>query len=108
MSKQSLKIGWILMLCLGLYRGVMSVFLVVSKEMDLMNTLVFFSNAVAIIFISLTSYKKAEKWSWYCLLLIGALPLVAGTLWNATHPTVIIGWVVFLLGLLIPVKVFLK
>ena len=108
MSKQSLKIGWILMLILGIYRGAMSVYLLATKFMDLQNTLVFFSNAIAIILISLTSYKKGEKWSWYCLLLIGALPLVAGALWNATHPSVIVGWIIFLLGLLIPIKVFFK
>ena len=56
--------------------------------------------------LALTAYKKAEKWSWWCMLFIGILPLISGMLWNATHPGVIVGWVIFLLGLFIPVKVF--
>ena len=107
MQTKSLKIGWILMLILGLYRGFLSVVFVATKVMDLTNALIFFANAVAIVMITLTAYKKAEKWSWWCLFLIGVLPLIPCTLWNATNPWLIAGWIIFLLGIFIPAKAIL-
>ena len=92
------------MLILGIYRGVLSGVFLATNEMDLQNTLIFFANAVAIVMVTLSAYKKGAKWSWWCLFIIGLLPLIAGTMWNATHPGVIAGWVIFLLGIFIPAK----
>ena len=103
-----LKIGWILMLILGIYRIILSVIFYQNGQLDIQNSLVFLSNAVAVVFIAWTAYKKAEKWSWWCMLLIGALPLISGTLWEAAHPAVIAGWVVLLVGLFLPIKAFFK
>ena len=94
------------MLVLGIYRVAYFVYIYLAKVMDLPNALVFLANGIAIIFIVLYSYKKAEKWSWWCLFLIGLLPLAAGTLWEATNPGLLIGWVIFLLGMFIPIKAF--
>ena len=39
MQMKSLKIGWIMMLILGLYRGILSVVFVSTKVMDLQTSL---------------------------------------------------------------------
>ena len=107
MASKTLKFGWILLFILGLYRGLMSFYLYFTKVMDLSNGLVFLANAVAIIFIAMMAYKQAEKWSWWCMLFIGAFPLLAGTMeWDLINPWIIIGWVLLILGLFIPIKDF--
>ena len=108
MANKTANFGWILMLVLGIYRGILTFVFYFTEVMDLQNGFIFLANAVAIIFIAMNAYKKAEKWSWWCMLLIGALPLISGTLWEAAHPAVIAGWVVLLVGLFLPIKAFFK
>lgn len=108
MKTKSLKLGRIFMLILGFYRVLLCIYFYSTRMIDIQNSLVFLSNAVAVLAVTQFSYKKGEKWAWWCLLLIGVLPLISGLLWNATHPGVIAGWVLLLLGLFLPFKAFFK
>lgn len=62
----SLKIGWILMFILGLYRIMTSISLVVMGQADIASGVYLATTGLAIIFITLASYRKAHNWSWWC------------------------------------------
>ena len=106
MQSKALKVGWVLMLILGIYRVVVSIILVATDVVDIANGLTLAATAAAIIWISLGSYRKAERWSWWCLLVVGILPLLGcGLVPQMDTPTLvgcIIGWVLFFLALVIP------
>ncbi len=107
MQPKSVKIGWIIMLILGIYRFISSIMLTAAGETDISSGIVFFTNAVAIIGITLGSYRKSEKWSWWCLLIIGIAPLLGCTILHGLGPWVIVGWVLFIPAIVIPAKAIL-
>ena len=95
------------MLVLGIYRITVAIMLTaigledISAGMDLATT------GAAIIGITLGIYRKAEKWSWWCLLVVGLVPLVGYTISHGIEPGVLVGWVLFILALVIPAKAIL-
>ena len=137
MAAKSLKIGWVIMLIFGMYRIMESVILVAirSRFNEIMRivdhafsgTGVFppiaihhsvfslilccgFSLAatgVAIIIITLTSYRKADRWSWWCLFVVGIMPLLGCTILHGIDPITLGGWVLFIPAIAIPAKAIL-
>ena len=107
MPSKALQIGWILMLILGLYRVIASILLYTTGESDISSAVLFFTNAAAIIGITLGSYRKAEKWAWWCLLVVGLLPLLTCTVLHGMMAWVIIGWILFIPAIVVPAKVIL-
>ena len=107
MQTKSLAIGWILMLILGIYRTVASIILAVRGIGDLSADIGLGTTGIAIIGITLGSYRKGEKWSWWLLLVIGLIPFLDWTFLHELNPILIIGWVIFILGLAIPAKAIL-
>jgi len=67
---------------------------------------------IANIFILFAAFRKAEKWAWWALLVTGVLAwgyglidnIITGDMFNSLLH--LIGIVVFLVGLLLPVKAF--
>jgi len=138
MAAKSLKVGWVIMLIFGMYRIMESVILVAirSRFNEIMRIVshafsgtgvnppiaihhsVFslilccsFSLAatgVAIIIITLSSYRKAERWSWWCLLLLGGLPLFGITLLYGFDPITKGSWILFVLAIAIPARAILS
>ena len=107
MRSKSLKIGWILMLILGIYRIAASIILVAMGFGEATSGINLAATAVAIIGMSLTSYKKAEKWSWWTLLIVGIMPLLGCSILHGLDPITIGGWVLFILAIAIPAKAIL-
>lgn len=107
MQPKSVKIGWTIMLTLGIYRFITSIMLVVMGYGDITSGVYLATTAVAIIGITLGSYKKAEKWSWWCLLIIGIAPLLCCTLLHGFDPWTLVGWILFILAIIIPAKAIL-
>jgi len=103
----SLKIGWILMLILGLYRIMASISLVTMQGEDVSAGISLATTGIAIIFVTLASYKKAEKWSWWCLLVIGIAPLLSCSILHGLDIWLTIGWILFILAMVIPAKAIL-
>ena len=104
MKSTSLLIGWIIMLIAGIQRFIAAVMLFVSGESDLGNSILFALVSIATIFITLGSYRKAEKWSWWCLLILGLTPPVYCLIAHDVIAWPIIGLVLYIPALLIPVK----
>ncbi len=107
MHQKSVKIGWIIMLILGIYRFIGSIMLMATGESDISSGILFFTNAVAIIGITLASYRNAEKWSWCCLLIIGIAPLFGCTILHGVGAWVLVGWILFIPAIVIPAKAIL-
>jgi hypothetical protein len=67
---------------------------------------------ISCIFILFAAFRKAEKWSWWTLLITGVIAwgygladnIITGDMFNAVLH--LIGLVIFLVGLLLPVKAF--
>jgi len=142
MSSKSLKIGWIIMLIFGMYRIMESVILVairtrfneIMKIVDqafnytgvvppiAIHHSVFSlilgygfclaATGVAIIIVTLAGYRKAERWSWWCLLLLGIMPLFGCFLFNRIvhgfDPIELGSWILFVLAITIPAKAILS
>jgi len=109
MQSKALKIGWILLLILGIYRLMFS-FLMPTMGFDAAVGMILATNAVAIIGISLVPYRKAEKWSWLVLLIIGVVPLLGWSFEMQGMVQIvgaIVGWILLVLGLAIPAKAIL-
>ncbi len=104
MQLKLLKIGWILMLVLGIYRTVTAIILAATGEGDLSGGISLAATGVAIIGITLGSYRKAEKWSWWCLLVVGLAPLLGCTIIHGIQIPTLIGWILFILAMVIPLK----
>jgi len=104
---KSLKIGWIVMLILGLYRIMTSISLVAMGQADLSSGVYLATTGIAIVFVTVAGYKKAQKWSWWCLLIIGMVPLLPCTILNGINVWTAVGWVLFLLGILLPARAVL-
>jgi len=104
---KSVKIGWILMLILGLYRIMTSISLVAMKQADVTAGVYLATTGIAIIFVTLASYKKAQNWSWWCLLVIGIVPLLPCSILHGINVWTAIGWILFILAIVIPAKAIL-
>jgi hypothetical protein len=71
---------------------------------------IFLSVGIAICSLSFKSYRKGEKWSWYTLLTIGILPLVATSsfdyiMGDMTAVTMsLIAWILIIIALILPIK----
>ena len=74
MQAKLIKIGWIWMLIVGIQRIIGGIMLVASGVKGLDASVLFLLHAFAIIAITLGSYKRGEKWSWWTLLVIGLTP----------------------------------
>jgi len=71
-----------------------------------------FMASIAATFILFTAFRKAQKWAWWALLIVGA----GGWLWGLIDNLVVgggiaipiysIGTVIFLVGIFLPVKTF--
>lgn len=104
MQGKLLKIGWIIMLILGIYRAIASIALTATGETDVSSGILFFTNAVAIIGITLGSYRRAEAWSWWCLLVIGLLPVLGCSIIHGVNPWIIVGWILFIPAIVLPAQ----
>lgn len=107
MSK-SIKIGFILLLILALFRIFASVQMVVTGEKDLDGGILFILNAIAIIGITLGAIKKGEKWAWWTLLIIVMTPPIYCIFAHGWMVWSIIGIVVSTLAIVIPAKAILS
>jgi len=107
MQDKVIKIGWILMLIVGLERVALSVILVATGLGDAHAGTLFATIGVATVGISLGSYRKAEKWSWWTLLAIGLMPLLYCTIAHGLMPGNIGDWVLFILAIAIPARAIL-
>ena len=107
MQIKSVKIGWILMLILGIYRTAMAIILAARGIGDISADINLATTGVAIIGITLGSYRKAEKWSWWLLLVIGLIPFLDWTILHELNPMLLVGWILFILALAIPAKAIL-
>lgn len=111
MWAQSSKIGWILMLILGLYRIAISIIGVAVGYMDVFTGFLLATSAAAIISISLESFRRRERWSWWCLLVLGLMPLVGRTInvyilftVGGEVTTVVAGWLLFITAMALSAK----
>jgi len=107
MKSKSLLVGWIIMLIVGIQRTVASVMLYTGGEKDLDSSMLFALHGISIIFITLGSFKKGEKWSWWCLLVLGLTPPVFCLFVHGVSAWPIIGLVLFLPAIIIPAKAIL-
>jgi len=105
--EKSVKIGWILMLILGLYRIMASISMVTLQQADVAAGVNLATTGIAIIFVTVTSYKKAQKWSWWCLLVIGIVPLLSCSILHGINVWAAIGWILFILAIAIPARAIL-
>ena len=102
MEAKSVKIGWIFMLILGLYRIMTSISLMAMGQADISSGVYLATTGIAIVFITLASYKKAQKWSWWCLLLIGMIPLLPCSILLGINVWTAIVWMLFIFAISIP------
>jgi ABC-type multidrug transport system permease subunit len=103
MESKALKIGWILMLILGIYRLVASFILPVMGE-DISASILLGTTGAAIVGMSLGAYRKAEKWSWWTLLVVGVAPVLSCTIIHGIVPWALAGWILIILALAFPAK----
>lgn len=106
MQSQFLKIGWILMLVVGVQRALVSIMLI-TEGGSLDSDILYVVHVIAILFIAWNAYKEGETWSWWCLLIIGGIPPLYCTIMHGWNIWVIISWVLFIPAIVIPAKVFL-
>ena len=106
--KNALKIGFILMLIVGVQRALFSVMMVFGETGALDSDILYVVHVIAILFITLNSFKKGEAWAWWCLLLIGGIPPLYCTVVHGLNSWVIISWVLFLPAIVIPSGAFLR
>ena len=95
------------MLILGIYRTAVAVILAAAGVGDISADIELATTGAAIIGITLGSYRKAEKWSWWCLLVVGLVPFLDWTILHELNPILLIGWILFILALAIPAKAIL-
>jgi hypothetical protein len=102
MQTKSVKVGWVIMLIVGVQRIFAGIMLAATGQKDLDVGILFVLNAVAIIGITLGSYRKAEKWSWWCLLIIGLTPPLYCLIAHGINAWNIVGLVLFIPAIVIP------
>jgi len=107
MKAKSVKASWIVMLILGLYRIMTSISLIAMGQADISTGVYLATTGIAIIFVTLAGYKKAQKWSWWCLLLIGMIPLLPCSILHGINAWTAVGWILFIFAIAIPAKAIL-
>ncbi len=113
MGVHSLRMGWVFMLIAGLYAIVMSIIAVATGFMDVLTGMLLAIIAIAIVGISLGSYRRADRWSWWCLLVLGSIPLLGITIYYIDAAVtkevgaLLVGWVLFVLGVVLPANTIL-
>jgi hypothetical protein len=107
MTSNTLLVGWIIMLLVGIQRFVASIMLYTSGEKGLDSCVLFALHGISIVFITLGSYKKGETWSWWCLFVLGFTVPIYCIFAHGVSAWPIIGLVLFVPAILIPIKDFL-
>lgn len=95
------------MLILGLYRTALSIVAVPMGFADVSSAYLIGAIGVAIIGITLGGYRRAERWSWWCLLVVGVIPLLGCTILHGVGSWALVGWVLLILAITIPAKAIL-
>ncbi|MBN2541704.1 hypothetical protein JXI42_02460 [bacterium] len=106
MKSKLLTAGWIFMLIAGIQRTVSGFMLISMSEKDVDSIFLFILLGVMFIFITLGSFRKGEKWSWWCLLVLGFAPPVYCLIAHGVSAWPIVGIAFLLPGLIIPIKPF--
>jgi len=71
------------------------------------------TTSIALFFILFTGFKKGEKWAWFSFLIVGVIAWGYGLVMQISEGDILnmilhlIGTVLLLIGILLPVKVFL-
>lgn len=107
MQDKSLKIGWIWMVLVGIQRIFGGIMLVSTGAKDLDVSVLFILHAIAIIGITLGSYRRAEKWSWWMLLILGLTPPLYCMIAHGIMIDNIVGLGFFIPAIIIPAKAIL-
>jgi hypothetical protein len=107
MQARLVTAGWILMLIVGIIRIAFASWAGATGMADVVHSVDFATTGAAMIGISLGSYRKAEKWSWWCLLVVGLAPALACIIIDGISLPVVIGLILIILGLAIPAKAIL-
>jgi len=107
MNKTILKIGWIWMLIAGIQRVIAGITIIATGEKEIDAGVLFILHAIAIIFVTLGSYRYAQKWSWWCLLVLGLTPPVFCLIAHGVNMWNIVGLAFFLPAIIIPMKAIL-
>ena len=107
MSK-AIKIGFILLLIVAVFRIFASIEMVTSGEKDSDGGILFALNAIAIIGITLGAIKKGEKWAWWTLLIIVMTPPIYCIFAHGWMVWSIVGIVLSTLAIIIPAKAILS
>ena len=104
MEDRLLKIGWILMLIVGIQRALVNIMMIAMGEGSLDSNILYAVHVVAILFVTMGAFKKGEKWSWWCLLIVGITPPLYCSIVHGLNVWVIVSWVLFLPAIIIPAK----
>jgi len=144
MASKSLKIGWIVLFIMGLFKVYIGVMLAFATQYVFVRSFEVFTakawtdlatdypkmaemfimmgrllgtiliaSAILILFVVWNSYRKAHKWSWYALLFAGALGWGSALVYNIvigyapSMVNVIIGIILFVIGIAVPAKAIL-
>ena len=105
MKWNAFKFGWIMMLVVGIQRALVSIMMFVEGKNPDANIL-YGVHVIAILFITLNSFRKKEAWSWWCLLLVGGIPPAYCLAVHGLNIWVIVSWILFLPAIFFPVKGF--
>lgn len=108
MQNKFLKIGWMFMVLLGIYRVFSNIMLVAMDYGTVTSGVNLAASGRAITGIALISYRKAETWSWWTLLVVGIMPLAACSILHGLDPITIGGWILFILAIAIPAAFLLE
>lgn len=95
------------MLVLGIYRIAVAIIVAAVGVVDISAGIDLATSGAAIMGITLGSCRKAEKWSWWCLLVVGLVPFLNWTILHGSNPVLLVGWALFILGLAIPASAIL-
>jgi len=96
------------MLIIGLYRATLGIILAATGFVDISAGIYGATIGAAIIGITLGSYRKAEKWSWWCLLVVGLVPPLNCTILHGVSPGVVVDWILFVPAIAFPAKAILS
>ena len=72
------------------------------------------TTAIACFFILLAGFRKAERWAWWALLIVGGIAWGYGTIVNIVignmfdFTVFLVGLVIFFVGLFLPIKAFFR
>jgi hypothetical protein len=92
------------MLIVGIIRIAYASWAAATEMADVDHSVDFATTGVAMIGISLGSYRKAEKWAWWSLLVVGLAPALACIILHGISLPVLAGLILVILALAIPAK----